>query len=98
MIAELSELTPFSVFCALHLCITERDGYRQQNSREVAQRFDMSEDELRDYLEENDLTQEVLKERQFDVPSARLDIRVAPQGISRVELARTMFEEFEASA
>ena len=29
----------------------------------------------------------------FDLESARLDIEVAPAGISRVELARTLFEE-----
>ncbi len=86
------------MFCAFHLFITERDGYREQRPSEVAARFQMSEDELLDYLDENDLSEEILKERQFDLPGARLDIRVAPMGISRVELARTMYQEFEESA
>jgi hypothetical protein len=67
---ELSELTPFSVFC-----------------------FSLSRDEFHAFLEEHALDRESLSRAGFDAESARLDIQVAPEGISRVELARTLFEE-----
>ncbi len=91
-------MSPFSIFCALYLGITERDGYELQAHRDVARRFEMSDDELGEYLEANRLSQDAVVQCDFDLPSARLDIEVAPEGISRIELARSLFEEFEASA
>ncbi len=90
---ELCELAPFSVFCALYLGITEEDGYARPDPRAVARRFDLSDAELQGYLEEHGLTAEDLDEADFDLESARLDIQVAPEGISRVELARSIFAE-----
>lgn len=91
--AELSELTPFSIFCALYLGITERNGYAPQNREAVARRFSLSRDEFHAFLEEHALDPGSLSRAGFDAESARLDIRVAPAGISRVELARTIFDE-----
>lgn len=91
--AELRELAPFSVFCALHLGITEDDGYAELDTPSVARRFDLSEEELERYLREHGLRAADLAEHDFDLEAARLDIQVAPEGISRVELARTMFSE-----
>jgi hypothetical protein len=96
-VPELAELAPFSVFCALHLGITEDDGYSQRGLSAVANRFGLSPDELEDYLREQGLTLDDLKAADFDLDSARLDIQVAPEGISRVELARTMFAEVRSS-
>ena len=93
-VPEMCELSPFSAFCALYLGITDDVGYRRQDRRAVAKRFGITEDELADYLESNGICAAALEEARFDVESARLDIRVAPPGISRVELARSLFEEF----
>jgi hypothetical protein len=90
---ELLDLTPFSVFCALYLGITETDDYQSQDERAVARRFGVSEPELRDFLEANGLSGRELALADFDLQSAQLDIKVAPEGISRTELARTLFEE-----
>ena len=92
-IAELCELAPFPVFCALHLGITEFDGFEIQDPAQVASRFDLSEEELRDYLDSHQLTPEHLTAAGFDVEGALYDIEVAPDGISRLELARTLYEE-----
>jgi len=92
-LAELCELAPFSVFCALHLWITETDGFREQSAESVAHRFELSAEELDAYLEQHDLTCEALRRAEFDVDGARLDMQVAPEGISRIELARTLFSE-----
>ena len=90
---EICQLRPFSVFCALHLGITENDGYREPHCGAVARRFGLSPEELDDYVREHRLTLDDLRESDFDLEGARLDIQVAPEGISRVELARTMFQE-----
>jgi hypothetical protein len=92
-VPELCELTPFSIFCALHLGITEQNGYSPQGHEAVARRFSLSREELQAFLEEHALDPGSLQRAGFDAESARLDIQVAPQGISRVELARTLFEE-----
>ena len=93
---ELLELAPFSVFCALHLGITPDDGWCQPDASEVARRFGISRDELDDYLREHCLTAGDLEDADFDLDGARLDIQVAPEGISRCELARPMFANVKA--
>ncbi len=91
-VPELLELSPFSVFCAL-LGITETEGYARQEHAAVARRFDLSDEALCDYLEANGLSKSDLRRADFDLESARLDMKVAPLGISRIELARTLFQE-----
>lgn len=92
-IQELCELGPFSIFCALYLGITEQNGYARQSSAQVARRFALSDAELSEYLETHGLTREQVNGAGCDLESAHLDIEVAPEGISRMELARTLFEE-----
>ncbi len=94
-VPELREMSPFSVFCALHLGITDTDGYSRQDLTAVARRFSSSPEDLQDYLRANRLRQEDLRAAKFDLASAQLDIQVAPEGISRTELARTLFMELE---
>ena len=94
---ELCDLAPFSMFCALHLGITEDEGWARPTPEQVARRFQLSNEELDRYLREHRLTAEDLAAAAFDLESARLDIQVAPEGISRVELARTLFDEVRAS-
>ncbi len=94
-VPELREMTPFSVFCVLHLGITDTDGYSRQDLGAVARRFGSTPEDLQDYLRANRLLREDLRAAKFDLASAQLDIQVAPEGISRTELARTLFTEFE---
>ena len=94
-VPELTDLTPFSVFCAFHLGITETDGYARQDETAVARRFGLSTGDLRDYLLQHQLRREDLAAADFNLASARLDIQVAPEGISRTELARTFFTELQ---
>jgi len=96
-IPELSELGPFSVFCALYLGITEDDGYREPRLGPVAARFGLSDGELTSWLEAHGLDESAVRGSGFDLEGACLDIEVAPEGISRVELARTLYREFEAA-
>ena len=96
-VPDLCELSPFSIFCALYLGITERDGFSRQDAEAVARRFGISRDELNAFLAEHGLRNEDLRQARFDLESARLDIRVAPEGISRTELARTLFEDLRST-
>lgn len=95
-IDELCELSPFSVFCTLYLGITEEDGWAPPNARRAARRFDLSPEALSEYLHAHRIAEEHLKRARFDLAGARLDIQVAPPGISRTELARTLWEELQA--
>jgi hypothetical protein len=92
-LAELASATPFAIFCALWLGITPTDGFRLEGPDAVARRFGLTRDALDALLAEHRLRAEDLRRARFDVESARLDIRVAPPGISRVELARPMWRE-----
>lgn len=96
-VTELCELSPLSAFCAVYLGISEDDGYLPAELPRVAKRFGVSEEELLDYLDEHDLGAECLRKSEFDLESARLDIQVAPEGVSRLELARTLLQEYEAA-
>jgi hypothetical protein len=97
-IPELCELSPFAIFCAFHLGITEQDGYAHPDRDAVARRFALSGEEVEAFLAEHGLDPDSLERAGFDVESARLDIQVAPEGISRVELARTLFEDLRKPA
>jgi hypothetical protein len=96
-IPELCELEPFSVFCALYLGITEDDGWREPRAGQVAARFGLSDGELASWLEAHGLDEPAVRDSGFDLEGACLDIEVAPEGISRVELARALYQEFEAT-
>jgi hypothetical protein len=63
----------------------------------VARRFGLATEHLEAYLAEHRLRREDLEAADFNRDSARLDIEVAPEGISRIELARTLFEEIRAA-
>ncbi len=91
---ELCELSPFSMFCALYLGITSDERYARANADEVRRRFELGDVEFKEFIESNGLTGEDLRCASFDLESARLDIKVAPPGVSRVELARTLYTDF----
>jgi len=92
-VPELSELSPFSIFCTLWLGITDTDGFRPRSPAEVARSFALDRESLDAYLERHSLDAAALERVGFDLESARFDIQVAPPGISRTELARTLFAE-----
>jgi hypothetical protein len=90
-------IDPFALFCAYHLGITEDDGYRFQNVHQVAKRFGTNAGVIKQLLTEFDMDPETIVHSSFDMASAQVDIMVAPEGISRTELARQLFEEFRAA-
>jgi hypothetical protein len=89
-----STIDPFELFCAYHLGITANDEYKIQNIHEVARRFGTNAGALRQTLAAYGMDAEDLVHSGFDLASAQIDIMVAPEGISRRELARPLYDEF----
>lgn len=83
----------FKLFCAYHLGITPTDGYHKPHLEEVARRFKLAPKALKSMLVELEIDEESIRQSGFDLAGAQLDIRVAPEGLSRTELARDLFEE-----
>ena len=92
--APSGRIDPFDLFCAYHLGITPDGGYRIQNIHEVARRFGTNAAELRQLLTDLGMAADDIVHSGFDLPSAQVDIMVAPDGISRRELARPLYDEF----
>ncbi|RAL22146.1 hypothetical protein DL240_09835 [Lujinxingia litoralis] len=88
------ELTPFELFCAYHCGITDNNNYRQQSLREVARRFNKPVPEMEQALRDFGLDKETVKRSRFDISLCHLDMKVAPEGIDKRELARVLFDEF----
>lgn len=96
-VSELAKrygITAFDLFCAYHLGITADGRYQFQNLHDVAKRFGCSSGVVKQLLTELSLDADALVQSKFDIASAQVDIMVAPEGISRRELAVRMFEDF----
>ena len=87
-------IDPFELFCAYHLGITSQNQYRPSNINEVANRFKIDVGTTRQILKEYEMDSASLLDRDFDMALAQLDIQVAPEGINRTELGRSIFEDF----
>lgn len=87
-------IDPFELFCAYHLGITPQNQYRPSNINEVANRFKIDVGTTRQILKEYEMDSASLLDRDFDMALAQLDIQVAPEGINRTELGRSIFEDF----
>lgn len=88
-----TRLTPFELFCAYHLGITEDNRYRRQNAREVARRFGCGPVEIDEALVRFGLDHDTLKRLPFELADAQLDMELAPEGIDKREHARMHFAE-----
>jgi hypothetical protein len=88
------EMTPFELFCAYHLGISEDNRYRQPSARDVARRFGCSPQELEQALKRFGLDKETLKKAGYDISLAQLDMQVAPEGVDKRELAKVLFSDF----
>ena len=90
-------LDPFNLFCAYHLGIGPKKEYRPTNLNEVARRFGQDPATVRQALKESGMDSASLLDRDFDMALAQLDIQVAPEGIDRMELAKSIYEDFLAA-
>ena len=87
-------LDPFNLFCAYHLGIGPKKEYKPANLNEVARRFGQDPATVRQALKESGMDSASLLDRDFDMALAQLDIQVAPEGIERMELAKSIYGDF----
>ena len=87
-------IDPFELFCAYHLGISSQNQYRPSNINDVSNRFKIDIGTTRQILKEYGMDSASLLDRDFDMALAQLDIQVAPEGINRTELGRSLFEDF----
>ena len=90
-------LDAFNLFCAYHLGIGPKKEYKPANLNEVARRFGNQPEVVRQALKECGMDSAALLDRDFDMALAQLDIQVAPEGIDRMELAKSIYEDFLAA-
>ena len=84
----------FDLFCAYHLGITEDGGYQFQNIHQVAKRFGTNAGVIRQLLTELGMDPDAIVHSSFDMAGAQVDIMLAPEGVSRVEQARDLYQRF----
>jgi hypothetical protein len=89
------ELTnEFELFCAYHLSL-DRDGkYRKLGMNDIAHRFAADIPAIERALAQFQMEKQRVSKSSFDLELARLDVQCVPPGIDRVEIARTLFQEF----
>lgn len=92
--ADVAKIDPFELFCAYHLGIQPNNQYRPANMNEVAQRFGANPAIIKQASKEYGMDAAALLDKDFDMAMAQLDIQVAPEGINRKELAKSIYEEF----
>ncbi len=88
------EPSAFGLFCAYYLGVTPDDGYQKPSLDETARRYGISHDDVRKLLGEHRLDPDTVKGSSFDLEGAKLDVRLAPEGMSRIEIARDQFNEY----
>ena len=91
---KVANLEPFDLFCAYHLGIGPNKQYKPSNINEVANRFRQEPGVIRQALKEYGMDSASLLDRDFDMALAQLDIQVAPEGVDRLELAKTIYEDY----
>jgi hypothetical protein len=96
-LAEKQGIDAFALFCAYHLGITEDGGYRFQNVHQVARRFGTSAAVVKQCLVELRMDADVIVQSDFDMADAQVDVMMAPEGVSRLELAREIYERFRTA-
>ena len=94
-LAERHGIDAFALFCAYHLGITEEGGYRFQNVHQVARRFGTNAAVIRQLLADFRMDPDVIVHSDFDMADAQVDIMMAPEGMSRTELARDIYERYK---
>jgi hypothetical protein len=90
----IGNLDPFSLFCAYHLGIGANKEYKPSNINEVARRFGQDQGVVKQALKECNMDSAALLDKDFDMALAQLDIQVAPEGIDKMELAKSIYEDF----
>jgi hypothetical protein len=96
-LAQRYRIDPFDLFCAYHLGITEDGGYRFQNIHQVAKRFGANAGVIKQILSDLGMDSDTIINSSFDMAGAQVDVMLAPEGVSRAEIAKRYYEEFKVA-
>jgi hypothetical protein len=96
-LAERYGIDAFLLFCAYHLGITEDGGYRFQNIHQVARRFGTNAGVIRQLLTDFRMDPDVMVHSDFAMADAQVDVMMAPEGVSRIEMAREIYARFRSA-
>ncbi|MCA9562404.1 MAG: hypothetical protein KC561_02900 [Myxococcales bacterium] len=88
------ELNEFELFCAYHLGLDPQGKPGKFGLGHIARRFSVEIDDVKAALTEFKMDKDAISGTDFEPELARLDIKVAPPGIDRVQIALTLFQEF----
>jgi hypothetical protein len=91
-------LDAFTLFCSYHLGLTADGEYRFQNLHEVADRLGLSPQALQQALAEEHLDPESILASGYNLPSAQVDVMVAPSSEARLAVARHHFDALRAGS
>ncbi len=90
-------IDPVELFMAYHLGITADNGYQPQNIHDLARRFHTEPGRINEALKAYEIDSDTVLNTDFDMAMAQYDIRVAPEGVSKRELGRQLYEDFRSS-
>lgn len=93
-IKRVANIDPFELFCAYHLGIGPDNTYKPANINQVSARFNSNPATIKQATKEYGMDADSMLNKDFDMALAQLDIQVAPEGVSKIELAKTIYEEF----
>ena len=93
-LAQKYNIDQFTLFCAYYLGITAEGTYRFQNIHEVAKRFGTGAGVIKQLLQDFGMDTDSIVNSSFDMAGAQVDVMHVPDGVDRVEIARTHFEAF----
>lgn len=88
------KVEPFELFGTYYLGLTPDDRYRLARGRDVARRLSTSVSAVEILLQHYGMGEAAVKQSGFELDMARLDMEKVPEGISRREVARQLYEEF----
>jgi len=89
-------IPPFALFAACILGITEADGWKTPSAQDVGRRFGLPPGVLPQILRALALDVDSLKQCDFDLVGAQMDVQVAPAGVSRTEVAKGLYRDLLA--
>jgi hypothetical protein len=87
-------LNPFELFVSYYMGITDDNRYSKPSMGNTARKFGIQPEDVELALRNCGMDKHTLRDVDFDMSLAQLDIRVAPDGIDKREIAKTLFEEF----
>lgn len=93
-IDDISHIDPFELFCAYHLGITREGFYKPASMSQLAYRFSVSPKSINHALTQFNIDTKFISSTSFDIHLAKMDIRLSPRGVSKKELARTIYQDF----